>query len=202
VACAPVCAPVGVDILRTPEQSEVEAQCELVRTTFARADFKFAKTVSHWLATEYAPTGSELHLAWWTALVVAYARPFTNNDVGRISERRFERFDASRRAADPCSVRRTRFLCPIPARAALPHAITTPEDVVVVVCLHVLHPPVLLHLTRIVPPPGVLVETGSQSGSSGSAAVHSHVTVVSAPPPPPPCGRFRAVTITVDVSRR
>ena len=74
---------------------------------------------------------------------------------------------------------------------------TTP--VVVVVCLHVLHPPDFLHVTRTVPPPGLRVIEGWQSGLSGSDFVQAHDTSVVTPAPPP---AIRAITITVDVTRR
>ena len=74
---------------------------------------------------------------------------------------------------------------------------TTP--VVVVVCLHVLQPPDFLHVTRTVPPPGLRVTEGLQSGLSGSDFVHSQVTSVVTPTPPP---AMRARMVTVEVTSR
>jgi hypothetical protein len=75
---------------------------------------------------------------------------------------------------------------------------TMPKLVVVVVCLHSLHPPDLVQPTLT--PPGNVVVFGLQSGLSGSAFVHSQVTVVVAPKPPPP-PPIRAMTITPGATR-
>ena len=72
----------------------------------------------------------------------------------------------------------------------MPHAIKIPDDVVVVVCLHVWQPPDLTHFTVTVCPSGLVVVVGLQSGRFGSALVHSQVTVAETPPPP----AIRAVT--------
>jgi hypothetical protein len=81
----------------------------------------------------------------------------------------------------------------------IPQAMNSPDDVVVVVVLHVLQPPDFVHFTRIVCPSGLVVLVGLQSGLFGSALVQAQVVDVSTPPEPPV---FLAVTITVGVTRR
>ncbi len=69
-------------------QRERGLRLELVRTALARDDFKRAKGICQRIAESHA-----FDDALWTALAVTYWRPFTKCTVGRLSEKRFERFD-------------------------------------------------------------------------------------------------------------
>src|SRR5947207_550561 len=81
------------------------AEAELYRVALAKFDFKSASVAADHLRGNAGdlllalgggfPT-TDLYWALWTAVAVSYARPFTDSRVGRLSKRRFERFDDSR----------------------------------------------------------------------------------------------------------
>jgi hypothetical protein len=66
-------------------------QRRLIGATFARAGFRDARSLCETLveAGRYAD-----HKTDWLAIAVLYARPFTQNEVGRLSSTSFEAFDS------------------------------------------------------------------------------------------------------------
>lgn len=67
-------------------------QRRLIGATFARAGFRDARSLCETLLPERGRYAD--HDTGWLAITVLYARPFTRNEVGRLSRTRFETFDS------------------------------------------------------------------------------------------------------------
>jgi hypothetical protein len=75
----------------TPRRA-ARLQRRLISATFARAGFRHAKTLCETLLPDFGDWAD--HETGWLAIAVLYARPFTQNEVGRLSSTSFETFDS------------------------------------------------------------------------------------------------------------